>query len=156
MAQQQVQRGNAMQDYVTVAERIEKFHQVYPQGRIVTFIVEHDGERGFILMRAEGYRNVDDTAPAATGHAFELSSEGYVNKTSYIENCESSCVGRMLAIMGFEVKRGLASREEMEKAARMTIKEIASSVVKERNKPSESTQPPATDSKLATDRQKEE
>ena len=37
---------------------------------------------------------------------------------SYVEVCETSSVGRALALLGFEVKRGVASREEMEKAAR--------------------------------------
>src|SRR5438128_12614411 len=107
-----------LQDYVTVAERIEKFYERYPEGRIITGIVEHDPERGFILMRAEVYRNTDDTQPMASGHAYELKTEGYVQRTSYIEVCETSSVGRALAMAGFEVRRGIASREEMEKAAR--------------------------------------
>jgi hypothetical protein len=119
LPQQAQPRNNPIHDYVTVAERIEKFYDRYPEGRIITHIVEHDAERGFILMRAEGYRTPDDAQPAATGHAFELRSEGYVNRTSYIENCESSCVGRMLALLGFEVRRGIASREEMEKVSQM-------------------------------------
>jgi len=117
-AAKQQEKKDALKDYITVAERIEQFYQRFPEGRIVTHIVEHDSERGFILIRAEGYRGSDDLLPAATGHAFELRSEGYVNRTSYIENCESSSVGRMLALMGFEVKRGIASREEMDKATR--------------------------------------
>jgi hypothetical protein len=111
-------RGNPIQDYVTVAERIESFYRKYPEGRIMTHIVEHDAERGFILIRAEVYRNADDALPAATGHAYELKSEGYVQRTSYIEVGETSAVGRALAMAGFEVKRGIASREEMEKTTR--------------------------------------
>jgi hypothetical protein len=111
-------KAGGFQDYVTVAERIEKFYERYPEGRLITHIVEHDAERGFILMRAEVYRNADDAGPAATGHAYELKTEGYVQRTSYIEVCETSCVGRALAMAGFEVRRGIASREEMEKAAR--------------------------------------
>jgi hypothetical protein len=71
-------------------------------------------------MRAEVYRSPDDAQPAATGHAFEVRGESYVNKTSYIENCETGAVGRALALLGFEVKRGIASREELEKTARMS------------------------------------
>ncbi len=112
--------SDALADYVPVAERIEKFHHRYPEGRILTSIVEHDTESGFILMRAEVYRNADDAAPAATGHAFEVRGESYVNKTSYVENCETGACGRALALLGFEVKRGLASREEMEKSNRTT------------------------------------
>jgi hypothetical protein len=111
-------KTGGFQDYVTVAERIEKFYERYPEGRLITHIVEHDAERGFILMRAEVYRNADDALPAATGHAYELKTEGYVQRTSYIEVCETSAIGRALAMAGFEVRRGIASREEMEKAAR--------------------------------------
>lgn len=112
--------NDPLANYVPVAERIEKFHERYPEGRILTTIVEHDVESGFILMRAEVYRTNDDAAPAATGHAFEVRGESYVNKTSYVENCETGSVGRALAMLGFEVKRGLASREEMDKPSRMT------------------------------------
>ena len=120
MPQQAPARGNPIQDYVTVAERIERFYERYPEGRLITHIVEHDAERGFILMRAEVYRNPDDAMPAATGHAYELKSEGYVQRTSYIEVCETSSIGRALAMAGFEVRRGIASREEMEKSARIS------------------------------------
>lgn len=106
------------EDYVPVAERIEQFYTAHPAGRILTSIIEHDREAGFVLIRAEVYRNSEDTMPAATGHAFELKGEGYVNKTSYLENCETSSVGRALALLGFEVRRGIASREEMEKTSR--------------------------------------
>jgi hypothetical protein len=132
MPQQGPTRGNPIQDYITVAERIEKFYERYPEGRIITHIVEHDAERGFILMRAEIYRNADDTHPSATGHAYEMKSEGYVQRTSYIEVCETSTVGRALAMAGFEVKRGIASREEMEKSARLAAQEAAAA--RERNR----------------------
>jgi hypothetical protein len=107
------------EDYVPVAERLEKFYERYPEGRVTTSIVEHNLESGFVLMRAEVYRSPDDAAPAATGHAFEVRGESYVNKTSYVENAETSAVGRALAMLGFEVKRGIASREELQKTARM-------------------------------------
>lgn len=132
MPQQGPTRVNPIQDYITVAERIEKFYERYPEGRIITHIVEHDAERGFILMRAEIYRSADDAHPSATGHAYEMKSEGYVQRTSYIEVCETSTVGRALAMAGFEVKRGIASREEMEKSARLAAQEAAAA--RERNR----------------------
>lgn len=106
------------EDYVTVAERIEQFYKQFPEGRILTNILENDRESGFVLIRAEVYRNSDDTMPAATGHAYEIKGEGFVNRTSHIEVCETSAVGRALALLGFEVRRGIASREEMEKTTR--------------------------------------
>jgi hypothetical protein len=118
-------RQNVLDNYVTVAERIAAFYQSYPTGRICTQILEHNEESGFILMRAEVFRSTDDAQPSATGHAFEVRGDGYVNRTSYIENAETSAVGRALALLGFEVRRGIASREEMEKAARMPAERAA-------------------------------
>ncbi len=119
MAQNSQPRNDRFDGYIPVAERVEKFYERFPQGRILTQIIQHDVESGFVLMRAEVFRAPDDAQPAASGHAFEVRSESYVNKTSYIENCETGCVGRALALLGFEVKRGIASREEAEKAVRM-------------------------------------
>jgi len=105
-------------EYITVSERIEKFYARFPQGRIVTTIIEHSAETGFILMRAEVYREPDDSLPAATGHAYELRSAGHVQAGSYVEVCETSSVGRALALLGFEVRRGVASREEVIRGAK--------------------------------------
>ena len=118
-------RNDRFEDYVPVAERLERFYERFPDGRVITHIIEHNLESGFVLMRAEVYRSPDDAQPAATGHAFEVRGESYVNKTSYIENCETGSVGRALALLGFEVKRGIASREELEKTARMTPEKAA-------------------------------
>ena len=98
-------------EYITVSERIEKFYAKFPQGRIITTIIEHSAETGFILMRAEVYREPDDALPAATGHAYELRSAGHVQAGSYVEVCETSATGRALALLGFEVRRSVASRE---------------------------------------------
>jgi hypothetical protein len=69
-------------------------------------------------MRAEVYRESDDALAAATGHAYELRSAGHVQAGSYVEVCETSSVGRALALLGFEVRRGVASREEVIRGAR--------------------------------------
>jgi nitroreductase len=105
-------------EYITVSERIEKFYAKFPQGRIITTIIEHSAETGFILIRAEVYREPDDALPAATGHAYELRSAGHVQAGSYVEVCETSSVGRALALLGFEVRRGVASREEVVRGAK--------------------------------------
>jgi hypothetical protein len=105
-------------EYITVSERIEKFYAKFPQGRILTNIVEHNAETGFILIRAEVYRDPEDALPAATGHAYELRSAGHVQAGSYVEVCETSSVGRALALLGFEVRRGVASREEVIRGAK--------------------------------------
>ena len=118
MKPQPAPKNDRFDNYVPVAERIEKFYERFPEGKILTQIVEHDRESGFVLIRAEIYRNPDDISPAATGHAYEYKDSGYVQKTSYIEVAETSAVGRGLAFLNFETKRGIASREEIEKFAR--------------------------------------
>src|SRR5688572_9853315 len=105
-------------EYITVHERIEKFYAKFPNGRILTSVVEHSAETGFILIRAEVYRDPEDALPAATGHAYELRSAGHVQAGSYVEVCETSSVGRALALLGFEVRRGVASREEVIRGAK--------------------------------------
>jgi hypothetical protein len=132
------------EDYVTVAERIEQFYAAYPEGRLLTSIIEHDREAGFVLIRAEAYRNSEDTMPSATGHAFEVRGEGFVNKTSYLENCETSSVGRALALLGFEVRRGIASREEMEKTSRAGAGAAAAKAKPPAQTPAPEPRPPAS------------
>jgi pyruvate/2-oxoglutarate dehydrogenase complex dihydrolipoamide acyltransferase (E2) component len=119
-------------EYITVYERIEKFYSKFPQGRIITTIIEHSAETGFILIRAEIYREPDDALPAATGHAYELRSAGHVQAGSYVEVCETSSVGRALALLGFEVRRGVASREEVIRGAK---KQQAAAVTAEPERP---------------------
>ena len=130
-----------LDSYITVHERIEKFYVRFPQGRIITAIIEHDSETGFILMRAEVYREPDDALPAATGHAYELRSAGHVQQGSYVEVCETSSVGRALALLGFEVRRGVASREEVERGAR---KQQAASAARQAEKAAPPQARPAT------------
>lgn len=108
--------NDRLKDYIPVNERVEKFWKDHPNGRIVTDILKW--ENGVILMKAEVYRDITDQVPAAIGHAYEKEDAGYINKTSAVENCETSAVGRALAILGYEIKKALASREEMERALR--------------------------------------
>lgn len=102
-----------LNDYVQVNERIEKFYQQYPDGSIQTEMILN--ENGMVIFKAYAYRDQEDKKPA-TGHAMEREGSTYINKTSHIENCETSAVGRALAMLGFEIKKSVASREEVENA----------------------------------------
>ena len=113
MAQQQGKQ-NGLKDYVEVNVRVEKFHEKYPYGRIHTEIVSWND--GVVVMKAEVYRDISDSFPSATGHAYEKEGSSFINKTSALENCETSAVGRALALLGFEIKKSIASKEEVENA----------------------------------------
>lgn len=106
-------KENFLDNYVEVNERIIKFYEKYPEGSIQTEILKW--ENGLILMRAYAYRHPEDIRPAIA-HAYEREDSSYINKTSVVENCETSAVGRALALLGFEVKKAVASREEVARA----------------------------------------
>ena len=95
-------------EYVEVNQRILGFWELFPDGRIVTQMISDDGER--CVFKASIL--VDDVI-AATGHAFECKSSSPVNKTSYIENCETSAIGRALGILGIGCTDSIASAEEV-------------------------------------------
>ena len=50
------------------------------------------------------------------GHAYEKENSSFINKTSYIENCETSAVGRALGMCGFGIETSIASYEEVANA----------------------------------------
>lgn len=102
-------------DYATVNERIKAFRKVYPTGSIITTIEEkkEDYVRISTVVKDENDRII------ATGTASEAltgdSKKDYINKTSMIENCETSSVGRALGFAGFGVDKAVASAEDIER-----------------------------------------
>ena len=110
--------------YAEVNQRIKAFRMCYPEGFIKTELLS-DAD-GVCLMRAKvGYHFVA-TDPngviiakeiiLGTGTAYERESSSYINKTSYIENCETSAVGRALGMAGFGIDTSVASFEEVSNA----------------------------------------
>lgn len=104
-------------DYETVDSRIKRFYADHPAGRITTELVAADGEPGRTrwIVKASVWRDRVDGDPDGTGFAFEIDGTGMANKTSALENGETSAVGRALANIGYSGDRR-ASREEMQKA----------------------------------------
>lgn len=99
-------------DYAEVNQRIKAFRMVYPQGSIPTEIVSIDN--GVVIMKASVL--TDDGRLLATGTAYEKEDSSFINKTSYIENCETSAVGRALGMAGFGIDVSIASAEEVQNA----------------------------------------
>jgi len=111
-----------LQDYEPVEERLARFWQDHPNGRIHTELVNsHAGsvldQSQSVIVIASVYKDKADLYPAATGHAQETPGSNPVNKTSWVENCETSAIGRALANMGYAPKGQRPSREEMSKVA---------------------------------------
>lgn len=97
--------------YMEVNQRIKAFRMVYPQGTIETEMISN--ENGVCIFRANIY---DDEKLLATGTAYEKENSTFINKTSYIENCETSAVGRALGMAGFGIDTSVASAEEVQNA----------------------------------------
>jgi hypothetical protein len=77
------------------------------------------------VVRAEVYRDVSEELAAATGYAHEVDGQGTVNRTSALENCETSAVGRALANAGYAPKGRRPSREEMAKTPERSAEHTA-------------------------------
>ena len=109
-------------DYETVEDRIKRFYEAHPDGRIITEDYTTDNDRAQMMWRVKTTIYLDEGSqaaglPKATGHAFEVDGVGMANKTSALENCETSSIGRALANMNLSGNKR-TSREEMEKVAR--------------------------------------
>lgn len=109
-------------DYETVAERITRFYKDNADGRIITRNITSATDRQIStwVVQAYIYLSSDDQAaniPKATGLAFEIDGAGMANKTSALENAETSAIGRALANAGYSGDKR-ATREEMSKVKR--------------------------------------
>lgn len=101
--------------YSEVNQRIKAFRMVYPEGIIETEMLSN--ENGVCVFKATiGYREGEEIYKLATGTAYEKEDSSFINQTSYIENCETSAVGRALGMAGFGIDVSVASAEEVQNA----------------------------------------
>lgn len=102
-------------DYAEVNQRIKAFRMLYPEGFILTEMVSNEDK--VCVMRARvGYYDDGGHVILATGTAYEKETPGTINETSYIENCETSAVGRALGMLGLGIDTAVASAEEVQNA----------------------------------------
>lgn len=125
-----------LSDYETVDSRIHKFYEKHKNGRIITDLVAtRVNDAGQIIQyvcKVEIYRDLADPVPSATGYAEEVLGSNPINRTSALENCETSAIGRALANLGFSTKGARPSQEEMGKAERTKApKKTLSQVIEE-------------------------
>lgn len=102
-----------LDNYETVKSRKKKFYAEYKDGRIIVELIENTDSR--TVFKSSIYKNSEDqqnNLPLSIGHALEIKGQGYVNKTSWLENCEESAIGRALDNGGF-CSNDKCSREEM-------------------------------------------
>ena len=101
-------------DYVEVYTRVQHFrtNPYYKGWGENSDIVFHDDKSVIIKCTIT---NADGLV-MATGHAMEKESSSFINKTSHVENCETSALGRALGKLGIGIDGGFASYEEVANA----------------------------------------
>jgi len=130
-----------LDSYETVDSRITRYWAAYPNGRLHVEIVEltrnEMGQAVQVIMKASAWRDINDEHPAAVDFAEETLGSNPVNRTSFIENCSTSVLGRVLATLNFSPKKenGEAanlrpSRNEMQKAERVEGKTTEGNTVR--------------------------
>lgn len=115
-------------DYEVVEVRLKKFWKENPDGKVKTKLIEKSEDGMMVICFAEVYENKDDTEPKATGMAQEYQDDkSGANRTSWMENCETSAIGRALANWKYQGnKKARPSKEEMSKVSKKppTKKEV--------------------------------
>jgi len=103
-------------DYVMVSERLRYLSEAeeiqYSIKTEPTFFEDQGAWMVKAVLMIEGKGTF-------TGHAYEVIGDGMINKTSALENCETSAVGRACAMAGIGIIDGIASASEMQKVERM-------------------------------------
>lgn len=108
-------------DYIQVKDRVAAFREAIPDGTIHTEIMYQNEDR--VIMKATIIDR--DGVTIATGYAEEVRAGSQINRTSYIENCETSAVGRALAFCGIGIIDSIASSEEVERADMERMENLA-------------------------------
>ena len=103
-------------DYVDVSERIMSFWELHSDWSIITSIEQVDLETGVVIIKA--WVEDEKGKVRSTGHAheFQADKKSKVNMTSFVENCETSAIGRALGTLGIGTEYGIASAFEVQNA----------------------------------------
>lgn len=99
-------------EYIPVNERVKEFRAKYPDHILLSELVSLD--ENSVVMVAKVYDK--DGNVVANGYAQEDRNASNINKTSYVENCETSAVGRALGMFGIGIDASMASADEVANA----------------------------------------
>ena len=100
-------------DYIEVNERVKQFHKDYPNGSITTELIEMSDR---FITKTTVIPDVKNADRKFTGIAYEKEDSTFINKTSALENCETSSVGRALGMLGIGIDTSIASYNEVANA----------------------------------------
>jgi len=112
-----------LSQYQTVQERIDLFWELWPNGRFNLEIVSMTPEQ--VIIKSEVWTDISEEKPRAVDFAEERFGSSPVNKSSFIENCATSSLGRAISQLGgaLSPKGKKASAEEMAKVNRVNSRD---------------------------------
>jgi len=105
-------------EYVEVNERLIHFRANYPKHGLLTEVIKIDPD--WVVIKASIFD--ENNREVANGIAYEKSDSSFINKTSYVENCETSAWGRALGNFGIGITGAVASAEEVQNAIKNQTK----------------------------------
>ena len=103
-------------DYVDVSERIKHFWELHADWSIITLIEKVDLESGVVIIKAWVEDETGRVRSTGHAHEFQADKKSRVNMTSFVENCETSAIGRALGTLGIGTEHGIASAFEVQLA----------------------------------------
>ena len=109
--------GFNIDNYELVEDRLKKFWADYPNGRVNTDVVGKSDDGTMVIVKAELFTDIDSKIPVSSGLAQETKGVGgFANNEAWLENCESSAIGRALANWKYQgSKKPRPTQEEMKK-----------------------------------------
>ena len=114
--------GFNIKDYTLVKDRLIAFREEFPLSSITTELLSvsnivdsptGDYANEYVVKATVIPNPLQEPEVVYTGLAAERDNTGFVNKSSAIENCETSAVGRALAFEGYGGDVQFASAEEL-------------------------------------------
>ena len=116
--------SNFLEGYEDVNARIIRARAEYPSLRLVASIEDIDIIKGYVLIKAEAYKEYEDHLPSAVDYAFEMRSDRGVNLHFWVENAVTSAYGRVIGLL---TPGGIArsTKQDMEKVEALSAKDVA-------------------------------
>lgn len=104
-----------LDNYEDVNSRITRFHSEFPSGRLIALIEDKDLTAGWVLVRAEAYREFEDTVPSAVDYAYGNVASLTANMRKWlVEDTSTSAIGRVIGLLS-PSPAGRPTRQDMER-----------------------------------------
>lgn len=104
-----------LDNYEDVNSRIIRFHSEFPSGRLIAVIEDKDLTAGWVLVRAEAYKEFEDAVPSAVDYAYGNVASLTANMRKWlVEDTSTSAIGRVIGLLS-PSPAGRPTRQDMER-----------------------------------------